>query len=84
MDDFSVSPLGTEKTHKLFQHKLFGPHPRSPFWAPRNKFMYLISWEGTQKRHININFFGGSFGVKKGVPNGPSSATKSLVDCFFS
>ena len=27
-------------------------------------------------------FFGGVLGVKKGVPNGPFSATKSLVYCF--
>ena len=38
-----------------------------------------------RKRGTHINFFGGIFGVKSGAgsPNGPFSATKSLVYCFF-
>ena len=38
--------------------------------------MCLISWERTQKRDPHNFFFGGIFGVKNGVPNGPFSATK--------
>ena len=30
-----------------------------------------------------MNFFRGIFEVKKGVPNGPFLATRSLVYCFF-
>ena len=43
--------------------------------------MYLVSWGTKQGTHIN--FFRGDFCVKKGVPNGLFSATKSLVYCFF-
>ena len=45
--------------------------------------MCLISWERTQKGDTHKLFRGGNFGVKKGVPNGPFWATKSLVYCFF-
>ena len=44
--------------------------------------MCLISWERTQKRDSHKLFRPGEGGyvrVKKGVPNGPFSATKSLV-----
>ena len=41
------------------------------------------SWERTQQRDPHKNSLGGIFGVKKGVPNGPFSATKSLVYCFL-
>ena len=67
---FSLRQSGTEKAHKCFQHKLFGPPTQNtPFWAPRKKFMCLISWERTQKR-IHINFWGGIFRVEKGEPFG--------------
>ena len=46
----SWSNLSWEKAHKLFLHKLFGPHPKPPFWAPTKKLMCLISWERTPKR----------------------------------
>ena len=29
--------LGDRKTHKLFQHKLFGPRPKHPILGPRKK-----------------------------------------------
>ena len=73
-----------EKAHKLFQHKLFAPHPKpSHFWAPREKFICLTFLGKNAKKGTHINFFGGILGVKNGVPNGPFSATKSLVCCFF-
>ena len=28
---------GTEKAHKLLQHKLFGPHPKHPIFGPQRK-----------------------------------------------
>ena len=78
---------GTGKAHKLFQHKLFAPPPKPLFWAPRKKFMCLISWERTQKRGPTETFFwvggGEDFWAKKEVPNVPFSATKSLVYYVF-
>ena len=73
----------SETAHKLFQHKLFGPRPKHPIWGPKKKFMSLISWERTQKRKDPPKLFGGIFGVKKGVPNGPFLARTCLVHCFF-
>ena len=66
----------------FLEHKLFGPHPKPPILGPPEKFMCLISWERTQKG-TRIDFFGGIFGVKNGVPNWPFSATTFLVYCFF-
>ena len=47
------------------------------FGPPRKMFMCLTSWERTPKKGSHINFFRGIFGVKKRVPNGPFSATKT-------
>ena len=44
--------------------------------------MCLLSWEG-RKKGAHLNFFRRDFGVKKGVPNGPFSATEILVYCFY-
>ena len=44
--------------------------------------MCLISWERTQKGDPH-KLFWGIFGVQKMAPNGPFSATKSLVYCIF-
>ena len=52
------------------------------FGGPGKKFMCLISWERTQKRDPH-KLFREDFGDKKGPPNGPFSATKSLVYCFI-
>ena len=41
--------------------------------------MCLFFWERTQKGDPHKLFFTGILEVKKGVPNGPFSATKSLV-----
>ena len=79
------SPLdkGTEKAHKLFQPKLFGPNPKSPILGPQKK-VDVASFHGKErKKGTHINFSGRLFGVKKGVPNGPFLAPKSLVYCFF-
>ena len=69
---------------KLFQHKLFGPHPRHPISPPppQKKCMCLISWERTQTWDPH-KFFEGIFGATKGVPNRPFLATKGLVYCSF-
>ena len=60
-----------EKAHALFQHELFGPHPKSPFAPPppaKQKLMCLISWERTQKSDPHKHFRGPKraiFGHKK-------------------
>ena len=74
---------GRKKNTNFFKINFLAPTQNPPFWAHRKKLMCLISWERTQKKGTHINFFGGIFGVKNGVPNGPFSATKSLVYCFF-
>ena len=60
---------GPKKHINFFNINFFAPTQNTP--------------ERTQKG-THINFFGGTLGVKKGVPNGPFSVTKSLVYCFFS
>ena len=64
---FDSRKIGDGKAHKPFQHKLFGPQ---------------CPGKGRKEETHIINFFGGIFGAKQGVPNGPYSATKSLVYCF--
>ena len=54
---FDVSK-GQKKAKNNFQHNLFGTHAKPPILGPQKK-VYVISWERTQKRHINMNFFGG-------------------------
>ena len=53
------------------------PTHKKPTLGPHKKFMCLIFWEKTHK------LFRGDLGGEKGVPNGPFSATKSSVYCFF-
>ena len=72
----SLSLVGDRKAHKLFQHKVFGPHPKHPILGPQKKL------KGRKKR-THMHFFGGILGGQKGVPNELFSATKSLVSCFF-
>ena len=79
---FSKEIRGPKKHINFFNINFLAPTPQKTFSAPRLKFMCLISWERTRKG-THINFFGRIFGVKKGVPNGPFSATKRLVYCFF-
>ena len=76
------SDTGPKKHINFFNINFLAPTQNTRFWPPRKKLMCLISWERTQKG-THINFFGGDFGVKKGVPNRPFSATKSLVYRFF-
>ena len=78
----SLSLLRTEKAHKLFQHQLFGPHPKPPFWAPRKKLMCLISWERTPKK-THTNFSGGFGGSKTGSQTGHFRSQKVKFIVFF-
>ena len=66
----------SQKLRDRKAHKLFDPHPRNPFGAPREKLMFLISWEG-RKKGTRINF--GGFGGQKGGPRW--AATKGLTFC---
>ena len=62
----------------------FLAHPKRPILAPQKKKVYVPHFLGKNaKKGTHINFFGGIFGVKNGDPNGPFSATKSLVYCSF-
>ena len=61
---------GRKKHINSFNINFLAPTQNPPFWAPRKKFMCLISWERTQKRHININFFGAIWGSKRGSQTG--------------
>ena len=79
---FFFMVFGCRKAHQLFQHKLFGPHPKHPSLGPQEKVYGPHFLERTQKG-TNINFFTRILGVKKGAPNGPFSATKSLVYFLF-
>ena len=64
-----------QKKHINFSNINFlSPAQNPPFWAPRKKFMCLISWERAQKRDPH-KLFWGVFGSRKGVPNGRFSAT---------
>ena len=74
---------GREKHIRFFNINFSPSPPKPPFWAPRKNVCASIPGKG-RKKGTHINFFGGIFGVKNGVPNGPFSATKSLVYCFFS
>ena len=67
--EFEPFGRGPKNHINFFNINFWAPTQNTPFWAPRKKFMCLISWERTQK----------------GTPRnfGPFSATKSLVYCFF-
>ena len=69
---------GPRKHINFLNINFLAPTQNTPFWAPRRKFMCLIPGKGRQKG-THINFFGWIFGVNKGAPNRPFSATKSLV-----
>ena len=50
--------------------------------TPEKKICASFPAKG-RKKGTHKTFFGGTFGVKKGVPNRPFSATKNLVYCYF-
>ena len=82
-DGKQFSLRGTEKAHKLFQHELFGPHPKPPVWAPRKKFMCLISWERTTKGDPH-KLFRREFGGQKRGPKRTVFGHKKFSLSFFS
>ena len=73
---------GRKKHINFFNINFLAPTRSTPIWAPRKKFIASFPGKGRTKG-AHINFFGGIFGAKKGVPNGPFWATKSKVDCSF-
>ena len=76
-------PLRDRKKHiNFFNRNFLAPTQNPPFWAPRKKFMCLISWERMQKRDPHKLFRGDFWGQKRG-PKRAISATKSLVYCLF-
>ena len=58
---FSGSFRGPKKAHELFQHKLFGPPPKTP----RKSLCASFPGKG-RKKGPTINFFRGIFGVQRG------------------
>ena len=75
---------GPKKHINFFNINFLAPTQNTPFGVPRKKKVYVPHFLGKDaKQCSHINFFGGIFGFKKGVPNGPFSATKSLVYCFY-
>ena len=75
-------PKGQKKHINFFNINFLDPARNPPFWAPRKKLCASFPGKGRQN-WTHINSFRGILGVKNGVPNGPFSATKSLVYCFF-
>ena len=67
---------GQKKHINFFKINSLAPTQDRPILGPRKKFMCLISWERTQKRHININFLGAFWGSKTGSPDGPFGPQK--------
>ena len=58
---------GTEKAHKFFQHKLFGPHPKHPNLGPQKK-VYVPHFLGKDAKRDSHNLFRGDFGGQKQGP----------------
>ena len=80
---FAVSVFRGRKKHiNFFNINFMAPTQNPPFWAPRKKFMSHFLGKNAKEAHKH-KLFRGNLGVKKGVPNRPFSATKSLVYCFF-
>ena len=73
---------GKPKKHiNFFNINFLAPTLNTLVWAARKKVDVPHFLGKDAKKGAHINFFGGIFGVKKGAPNGPFSATKSLVYC---
>ena len=64
-DDF-VYVKGRKKHINFFNINFLAPTQNLPFWAPRKKFMCLISWQRTQKRDPHKLFRGDLGGQKRG------------------
>ena len=73
---------GPKKHINFFNINFLAPTQNTPFWAPRKKFMCLISCERTQKRDPHKLFWGG-FGVKKGGPKRAIFGHKKFSLLFF-
>ena len=73
---------GRKKHINFFNINFLHPTRTPPFGPPEKGLCTSFPGKG-RKKGTHINFFGGIFGVKNGVRNGPFSATKSLVYCFF-
>ena len=68
----------------MFQHKLYGPPPKTPIFCPQKK-VYVPHFLGShaKKKGDPLKLFRGHFWSSKngGPPNGPFWATKSSL--FF-
>ena len=65
------------KKHINFSNTNFlPPHPNAPFWAPSQKNLCASCPGKERNKRTHISFFGGLFGSKGGVPNGPLLITQ--------
>ena len=72
-----------QKKHINFFNINFLDPPKTPHFGPQKK-VYVPHFLGKSAKEAHKHkLFLGILGVKNGVPNGPFSATKSLVYCFF-
>ena len=81
---FFTSHAQWKKTnHKLFQHKLFGPHPKPPMLDPQKK-VYVPHFLGrTQKRHINMGDLGGpQRGPQRAILGHTLTIFRLFLSCF--
>ena len=70
---------GAEKAHKFFNINFLHPTREPP---PEKNYVPHFLGKNAKKGPTEI-FSGVFWGLTNGVPNGPFSATKSLVYCFF-
>ena len=75
---------GPKKHINFLNINFLAPTQNTPFRAPEKNLCASVPGKGRKKRNPHKVFQGDLGGVKKVVPNGPFSATKSLVYCFFS
>ena len=73
---------GPKKHIIFFNINSLAPTENTPFWAPRKKFICLISWERTQKRGPH-KLFPGDLGGSKGGPKRAIFGHKKLSLLFF-
>ena len=83
IETFSRYFRGPKKHISFFNINSLDPHAKHLILGPQKK-VYVPHFLGKgAKRDPHQLFRGDFFGVKTGVPNGPFSATRSLVYCFL-
>ena len=74
---------GRKKHINFFNINFLRPTQNPPVWGPEEK-VYMPHFLGRNtKRHPHKLYRRDFWVIKSGVPNGPFSATKNSVYCFF-